>query len=132
VPTWWRPLPFEGPMLVGWAGGPAARPLVGRPRDAIARTALASLARTTRVPLARLRALVQAWHVADWGGDRFAHGAYSWVPVGAADAQRALAAPVDGTLYFAGEATHADGASGTVHGALATGRRAAGEIARAR
>jgi hypothetical protein len=31
-------------------------------------------------------------------------------------------------LYFAGEATHDGGFSGTVHGALATGLRAADEI----
>jgi len=128
VPTWWRPLPFAGPMLMGWAGGPATRRLTGKRPETIARVALASLARTTRVPEARLRALLQAWHVVDWASDPFARGAYSWVPVGALPAQAALGAPVDGTLFFAGEATNADGASGTVHGALATGMRAAGEI----
>jgi monoamine oxidase len=115
-------------MLMGWAGGPATRRLTGKRPETIARVALASLARTTRVPEARLRALLQAWHVVDWASDPFARGAYSWVPVGALPAQAALGAPVDGTLFFAGEATNADGASGTVHGALATGMRAAGEI----
>jgi monoamine oxidase len=132
VPTWWRPLPFAAPMLIGWAGGPAAARLRGRPAGAIARTAIASLARTLRTPPSRLRALVQAWHVVDWSRDPFAAGAYSWVPVGASGAQAALGAPVDGTLFFAGEAANADGQSGTVHGALATGLRAADEILRGR
>lgn len=132
LPTWWRPLPFTAPMLIGWAGGPAAARLAGRPPAAVARTALASLARTLRTPAARLRELVLAWHVVDWSRDPFAAGAYSWVPVGAIDAQAALAAPVDDTLFFAGEAADAEGRSGTVHGALATGLRAADEILRRR
>jgi len=130
VPTWWRPLPFAGPMLMGWAGGPAARRLHGKPAAAVARLALGSLARTLQTPPARLRELLQAWHVVDWAADPFAAGAYSWVPVGALDAQALLAAPVDDTLFFAGEATNAAGNSGTVHGALATGLRAADAILR--
>jgi predicted NAD/FAD-dependent oxidoreductase len=49
---------------------------------------------------------------------------------GAHDARAALAAPLHNTLYFAGEAT--DSHHSTVHGALASGRRAAIELLRAR
>jgi monoamine oxidase len=42
-------------------------------------------------------------------------------------AARALARPVAGTLFFAGEATDAD-QSGTVAGAIASGQRAAEEL----
>jgi len=35
---------------------------------------------------------------------------------------------VERTLFWAGEATHAAGSAGTVHGALASGYRAAGEV----
>jgi len=38
-----------------------------------------------------------------------------------------LAAPVDGTLFFAGEATHLD-QPGTVQGAIETGERAARHV----
>jgi len=49
--------------------------------------------------------------------------------VGGNGAPRALGRPVDGTLFFAGEATN--GAEiGTVAGALASGRRAAREVLR--
>ncbi len=131
VPTWWRPRPFDAPMLMGWVGGPAATRLHGRPPLQQARAALASLSRTLRgsrgVRLARLPELVQAWHVVDWAADPFAGGAYSWVPVGVgvSRAQAALGETVGDTLYFAGEATDSQGASGTVHGAIATGVRAA-------
>jgi monoamine oxidase len=49
------------------------------------------------------------------------------VPVGALEQQRALARRV-GPLHFAGEATHFEGACGTVHGAIETGLRAAREF----
>jgi monoamine oxidase len=35
---------------------------------------------------------------------------------------------VEGTLFFAGEATNTEGEEGTVHGALETGWRAAREV----
>ena len=63
----------------------------------------------------------------DWNRDVFSRGAYSYVAVGGGDARAAFAAPVDGTLFFAGEATSTDGNGGTVNGALQTGVRAAAE-----
>ncbi|MBV8340280.1 MAG: FAD-dependent oxidoreductase, partial [Candidatus Eremiobacteraeota bacterium] len=57
-----------------------------------------------------------------------ARGAYSYVTVGGADARADLAAPVDGTLFFAGEATSIHGQGGTVNGAIVTGERAAAEV----
>jgi monoamine oxidase len=44
------------------------------------------------------------------------------------DARRQLAVPVMDTLYFAGEATEQNGHSATVHGAIASGERAARQI----
>jgi monoamine oxidase len=35
---------------------------------------------------------------------------------------------VAGTIFFAGEATHAGGDAGTVHGAIETGERAANQL----
>jgi monoamine oxidase len=64
----------------------------------------------------------------DWYGDPFAGGAYSYIPVGGLEAAGLLAAPVADTLFFAGEATNTEGHQGTVHGAIATGLRAAREI----
>ncbi|MGA8493419.1 MAG: FAD-dependent oxidoreductase, partial [Terriglobales bacterium] len=39
-----------------------------------------------------------------------------------------LGSPIENTLFFAGEATDTTGHNGTVHGAIASGRRAAQEI----
>ena len=61
--------------------------------------------------------------------DPYARGAYSYIGVGGNGAPRALARPVEGTLFFAGEATNA-AEIGTVAGALSSGRRAAREVLR--
>ena len=61
----------------------------------------------------------------DWRKDSFARGAYSYVPVGGLDARDILARPAQRTLFFAGEAIASVGTQGTVHGAVASGLRAA-------
>ncbi|MBV9612946.1 MAG: FAD-dependent oxidoreductase, partial [Acidobacteriaceae bacterium] len=64
----------------------------------------------------------------DWHTDPFSRGAYSYVPAGALPARARLAKPVADTLFFLGEATDQTGHSATVHGAIASGRRAARQI----
>ena len=64
----------------------------------------------------------------DWRSDPFSRGAYSYAGVGGRHAGAELAAPVDATLFFAGEATQSDGRNATVHGAIASGRRAAAQV----
>ena len=59
-----------------------------------------------------------------WGTDPFAGGAYSYAKPGFADCRKALAAPVNGRLFFAGEACSVDDFS-TAHGAYLTGLAAA-------
>jgi monoamine oxidase len=71
---------------------------------------------------------VRATYLHDWQADPFACGAYSYVAVGGRAARKALAAPLDGTLFFAGEATDTGGETGTVAGALASGVRVAREV----
>ena len=65
--------------------------------------------------------------VHDWRRDPFARGAYSYLRVGGEGAREELAAPLAGTLFFAGEATDAE-ESGTVAGALRSGARAARQV----
>ncbi len=72
-----------------------------------------------------LEAQVQESYFHNWSQDPYSMGAYSYVKAGGLDQLSALAEPVADTLYFAGEATNTEGHTGTVHGALATGERAA-------
>jgi monoamine oxidase len=66
-----------------------------------------------------------------WGKDPFAFGSYSHIPPFASgDDIDALFEPVNGVLFFAGEATHRKYPT-TVHGAYLSGVAAAGLIAKA-
>jgi monoamine oxidase len=127
VPVWW-PLPARrggDGLLVGWVGGPAAAALAGRREDEIKVIALHSLRRL--FPGAPEIAPADV-AVANWSREAFTRGAYTYdrSPQGPAFRER-LAQPEDGLLFFAGEATESLH-YGTVHGALESGRRAAGLV----
>ncbi|WP_164014919.1 flavin monoamine oxidase family protein [Pyxidicoccus trucidator] len=128
VPTWWTLSPRESRHLVGWAGGPAAEALSGPGEEEVLMRAVESLASIFRLSRRALHALLESWHVQDWQREPFTRGGYAVIPSGAVDAVEALATPVEGTLFFAGEATNTEGEEGTVHGAIATGERAAREV----
>ena len=122
-PTFWTPLPARAPLLTAWAGGPKAARLTGRhPQE------LVQLALQTVEGVLRQKTDLAAAYVQDWQADPYARGGYSYVTVGGEGARELLAAPLQGTLFFAGEATNTTGESGTVGGALQSGARAAREV----
>ncbi len=120
-PAWWTPYPVIAPLITGWSAGPAGESLQGTEKAGVVSAALASLGRILDRDIPRPANV----YFHDWHQDPFFRGAYSYVPAGAMPARRALAEPVDDTLYFAGEAANTEGHGGTVHGAIASGRRAA-------
>ena len=127
-PTWWTSDPLPYPILTGWAAGPNAGVHTGRSKNEIVRSAVQSLARIMRIAEPELRSQMTESFMHDWQEDPFSRGAYSYAAVGGVGAARKLAEPVAGTLFFAGEATNSDGYNGTVHGAIATGLRAAKQL----
>ena len=80
------------------------------------------------MPTGDVAALAESHHFHDWQADPYTRGGYSYVAVGGAEAHTALAAPVERTLYFAGEATCGEGLNATMEGAVRSGRRAASEL----
>ena len=127
-PTWWTSNSLPYPILTGWAAGPNARKHAGRAKNEILQSAVQSLARIMEIPEPELRKQMTGSFAHDWQEDPFSRGAYSYAAVGGMDAAAKLAESVANTLYFAGEATNSDGYNGTVHGAIATGLRAAKEL----
>jgi monoamine oxidase len=129
--TWWTAYPVRAPLIVGWCGGPRARALSQLPVEQLESRAISSLARRLHLSRQRLRSLVDGFWTHDWEHDPFARGAYSYSAVDGADAPSLLARPVRRTLFFAGEAAETEGGTGTVDGAIASGRHAATQVLRA-
>ena len=116
--------PFGQPCIEGFFGGRFARALEEEGDGAIAAHAIDEIAgflgndiRRKLKPLAESR----------WAHDPFARGSYSHALPGHAGDRAILAAPVDGRLFFAGEATSPNFFS-TAHGARDSGERAAREV----
>jgi monoamine oxidase len=116
--------PFGQPCIEGFFGGRFAQSLEDSGPGALAATSIDEIVsflgndfRRKLKPLAESR----------WAHDPFARGSYSHALPGHAGDRVVLAAPVDGRLFFAGEAT-SPGFFSTAHGARDSGERAAGEV----
>jgi monoamine oxidase len=116
--------PFGQPCIEGFFGGRFARELEDAGDGALAAQAIDEIVallgsdyRRRLKPLAESR----------WAHDPFARGSYSHALPGHAGARAVLAAPIDGRLFFAGEATSPNFFS-TAHGARDSGERAAREV----
>jgi monoamine oxidase len=131
-PTWWTTAPRESPIITAWAPFRAAERLSGQREAFVIDQCLNTLSQLLSVSPSKLQDEFAAAYFHDWQGDPFARGVYSYAKVGADGAQQELAAPLENTLFFAGEATDTSGNTGTVHGAIASGYRAASEILRSR
>jgi len=127
-PTWWTTMPKKYPVITGWAPFRAGRRLSGQDPSFVTEKACQALARLLGVGVGIVEKSLLEARFHDWQSDPFSRGAYSYGKVGADGAQATLAAPLEQTLFFAGEATESSGNNGTVHGAIASGHRAAAEI----
>jgi monoamine oxidase len=115
--------PFGQACIEGFFGGRFARELEEAGDGALAAQAIDEIAAMLGSEYRRrLRPLAQS----RWAHDRFARGSYSHALPGHAGARAVLAAPLDGRLFFAGEATSPTFFS-TAHGARDSGERAARE-----
>jgi monoamine oxidase len=116
--------PFGQPCIEGFFGGRFAQSLEDAGPGALAAASIDEIVsilgndfRRKLKPLAESR----------WAHDPFARGSYSHALPGHARDRAVLAAPVDGRLFFAGEATSPDFFT-TAHGARDSGERAAEEV----
>lgn len=117
--------PFGQACIGGFFGGTFARELENAGEGAMAAAAIDEIVsllgndfRRKLTPIGESR----------WAHDPFARGSYSHALPGHAGDRAILAAPVDGRIFFAGEATSPQFFS-TAHGARDSGERAAGEVA---
>jgi len=113
--------PFGRPLIEAYFGGSNAAALESGGERAFFDFAVAELTSLFGSGFAaRLKPI--AMH--RWRADPFALGSYSYAVPGKAECRLALAAPVDGRLFFAGEAC-SKGDFSTAHGGWFTGTAAA-------
>jgi monoamine oxidase len=116
--------PFGQPCIEGFFGGRFAQTLEDAGDGAIAAHSIDEIVSFLGSDFRRkLRPLAES----RWAHDPFARGSYSHALPGHATKRAVLAAPVDGRLLFAGEATSPNFFS-TAHGAHDSGERAAKEV----
>ncbi len=127
-PTWWTTMPRKEPVIMGWAPFHCAEKLSGKSHSFVIERSLQTLGGLVGVSFAEMEGLLEEGYFHDWQTDPFSRGAYSYGKVGANEAQETLIRPIENTLFFAGEATDISGHNGTVHGAMASGGRAATQI----
>ena len=130
-PVWWTAYPVRAPLLVAWSGGPTAQAMVGRPEEEIIGLAVRALGDQFRIGAREARRQVEGAWLHDWESDPYARGAYSYAMVGGSESAAALARPLRRTLFLAGEASDPEGRTGTLDGAIGSGRRAAKAVIRA-
>ena len=126
--SFWDPHPpgTGEPLLLGWIVGTAAQELSDLGETAGRERALAWVEEA--FPSASVRQRVRFSSMRDWITDPYSRGSYSFTRPGGSDQRAVLATPVGDLLHFAGEATAPAPHYQTVHGAYASGRRAAREI----
>jgi monoamine oxidase len=116
--------PFGQPCIEGFFGGSFASELEDAGEGALGAEAINEIVTLLGADFRRkLKPLAES----RWGHDPFARGAYSHALPGHAGKRAMLAAPVEGRLFFAGEATSPNFFS-TAHGARDSGERAAAEL----
>jgi monoamine oxidase len=115
--------PFGQPCIEGFFGGRFARELEDAGDGALGAESIEQIVKLLGSDFRRrLKPLAES----RWARDPFARGSYSHALPGHAADRAVLAAPVDGRLFFAGEATSPNFFS-TAHGARDSGERAARE-----
>jgi monoamine oxidase len=115
--------PFGRPYIEVYLGGRCAAALETEGPGAMAAFAMEELVGLIGSDFRRKLAPIAE---TAWKADPWARGSYSHALPGHAGDRAVLAAPVDGRLFFAGEATHPNFYS-TCHGAWLSGLRAAEE-----
>jgi monoamine oxidase len=116
--------PMGQPCISGFFGGSFARALEDAGDGAMAAQAIDEIAALLGSSYRKKLKPLAETH---WAHDPFANGSYSHALPGHAGDRAKLASPIDGRLFFAGEATSPNFFS-TAHGARDTGERAAREV----
>jgi monoamine oxidase len=128
IPVWWTQSPDDYPLLTGWLNGAQAKKLPNTDAASLLQESLQTLSNIFKIKVSSLKQKLTAWHIEDWSKDRFALGGYSYDTLQTANAKKILNAPIEQTIFFAGEGLYEGEAFGTVEAAFVSGREAAQKV----
>jgi monoamine oxidase len=128
IPTWWTQFPQQSHILTGWLGGPNAEKKKHLSNQELLEQGLESLSNIFDLPVKELEQKLLVWNIVNWTTDPYTLGSYVYDMVESSAARKILSAPVDNTLYFAGEYLYEGPAMGTVEAALTSGLAVARKV----
>ncbi|WP_408095636.1 flavin monoamine oxidase family protein [Peredibacter sp. HCB2-198] len=125
--AWWSSSPLHLPIVTAWCGGARARKLTKMTEDQRKEIYIQELAKISSLSPEEVRCQIINIHHHSWDEDPSFLGAYSYPRVNYRRMTE-MVTNFEDTLYFAGEAFH-ENMSGTVEGALTSGKKVAEAIA---
>lgn len=126
ITNWWASA-TDPKVLVGYCGGERSTATLGLPPERLVEKVLEDLGKMLGHSL---EDDLEDYIISRWDDNQYILGSYSYHPIGAKMSDHEyLAGPVAGRLFWAGEATDFSGNYATVHGAILSGFRVAGEVA---
>ncbi|HTI91580.1 MAG TPA: NAD(P)/FAD-dependent oxidoreductase [Puia sp.] len=128
IPTWWTRPDDNDCLLTGWLAGGNMLAFQQLDREGQWETCFRSLAGIFSVSTEQIRRELGILQILDWANPPYVRGGYSFDTVDAGKARRQLLQPVEGTIWFAGEALYEGIAPGTVEAALTSGQEVAEKI----
>lgn len=128
VPTWWTQYPEDSPILTGWLGGLPAEAYRGANGEQLLQIGMQSLSNIFSIPVEELYENLEDAQVMNWTAMHYTRGSYAYATIHTHTALPVLTAPVENTLYFAGEALYEGPAMGTVEAAFTSGVTAAQQL----
>jgi monoamine oxidase len=121
IPTWWTQADEQSGVLTGWLAGERMQRFQQLDENGKLDSCLRSLEAIFSRDAEELRRELVGVRVLDWAGAAFVRGGYSYETVESSAARALLAAGVEETIYFCGEAFYEGEAPGTVEAALSSG-----------
>lgn len=120
IPSWWT-TPEPCPVLTGWIAGPRATLLAQKEDSTITTIAIDSLSRIFGAEKDKILNELEHTEIVKWPKDPYSKGAYSYPTPASEAAIHTLRQPIEGKLFFAGEALSLYEITGTVEAALQSG-----------
>jgi monoamine oxidase len=125
ITNWWASA-SDPHVIVGYCGGRRVSAILAMEPERLVRKVLADL---SMILGRNIQEELIDYRIVRWDDNPYTYGVYSYHPVGTSSKDREiLAEPIDGRIFWAGEATATDGNYAMVQGAIGSGYRVADEI----